>query len=708
MNIKIALKFLLTILCFFVPFSFVKATDLPEQDFGVNVKANINVDLYSQLSLNSISVEIKEPSQVSLDIVDSQGNPRINRQIQIYINGSSLGVTITQPALTDILGHTVGYVRSSIAGSYEVCARDITDPLTIEILDCEVLYVTPVPVPAIFAEPPYNIGTKNTILWNTSGSGIYTYFTQVSTKADFSTIYANSGWIGAMGYEFTNLQNGQIYFYRVKAKNSFGGESSWSNAVFSVQDSQKPEIVLLSVSGLGDNTVEDWDPNDEIIIRMRVKDNIAIASKNFWCVLSDNSPDDCKDSESTTGDIWEVRIKLGDLEQDKNGYLLEEYTFCEEAVDSVGNVRRICNIYLYLLHTEGPLPPKKTPIDKAVDKAKEIIDETIGKIEIEDLEDITVTTVATNVTIGIGILIGSLNSIPYFIVQLVLSLLSILGFRKKGHPVGYVYDSVTKEPISQAIVRVFNKNGILVWTDVTDGNGYFRGTNLNKGTYSIKVTARDYTFPSKVVFGREDFPLENVYHGKEFSVRDEEIPNFSIPMDKVEYGAFRILFEKMISQSKLVWKSLHVILFVVGLCFGLYALYISQIWFNYLIVGIYIPALVLLIISLFGNKGKYGVVRNTKGERLQGIIVGLKEKEFGKLVSKRVTDHLGRYRFVVNRGDYTIEVLNSGIAIADYSGLESVVSKDNTVIARDIVVKKIVENGEREEVEEVLEPLSEL
>ena len=708
MNIKTALKFLFILFYLFIPFGFVKATDLPEQNFGVNVNANINVDLYSQLSINPISVEIKESSQVSLDIVDSLSNPRANRQIQIYINGSSLGVTITQPALTDLLGHTVGYVKSSIAGSYEVCARDITEPLAVGILDCEVLYVTPVPVPTIFAEPSYSIGTKNTILWSTAGSKTYTYFAQVSTKADFSTIYEDSGWIGAMGYEFENLKNGQIYFYRVKAKNAFGGESAWSNTVFSVQDSQKPEIVLLSVSGLGDNTVEDWDPNDEIIIRMRVKDNITVASKSFWCVLSNDSSDDCKDSEVTVGDIWEVRIKLGDLEQDNNGYLLEEYTFCAQAVDSVGNVRRICNINLYLLHTEGPIPPPKTPIDKVVDRAKEIVDDTIGKIEVEDLQNITVTTVATNITIGIGILIGSFNSIPYLIAQLILGLLSILGFRKKGHPVGYVYDSVTKEPISQAIVRVFDKNGILVWTDVTDGNGYFRGTNLNKGTYSIKVTARDYTFPSKIVFGKEDFPLENVYHGREFSVRDEDIPNFSIPMDRVEYGAFRIFFEKIISQSKFVWKSLHVILFVVGICFALYALYVSQVWYNYLIVGIYIPALVLLVFSLFGKKGKYGIVRNTKKKRLQGVIVGLREKEFGKLVSKRVTDYLGRYRFVVNKGEYSIEILNSGIAITNYVGLDGIVVEDNTVIAKDIVVKKIVEDGKDEELEEVLEPLSEL
>src|SRR5690606_6907333 len=128
----------------------------------------------------------------------------------------------------------------------------------------------------------------------------------------------------------------------------------------------------------------------------------------------------------------------------------------------------------------------------------------------------------------------------------------LLGFRKGGHPIGYVYDSVTKEPISQAIVRIFNSNNQLTWTDVTDSNGYFRVDELPKGIYSLKVSGKDYIFPSKIVFGNKDFALENVYHGKEFRYEGGEIPNFSIPMDKVEYSEFRILMERLAFRSRVL------------------------------------------------------------------------------------------------------------------------------------------------------------
>ena len=47
---------------------------------------------------------------------------------------------------------------------------------------------------------------------------------------------------------------------------------------------------------------------------------------------------------------------------------------------------------------------------------------------------------------------------------------------------------------------------------------------------------------------------------------------------------------------------------------------------------------------------------------------------------------MGRYRFVVNKGEYSIEILNNGIAIENYVGLDSIVVEDNTIIAKDIVV----------------------
>jgi Phosphodiesterase/alkaline phosphatase D len=100
-------------------------------------------------------------------------------------------------------------------------------------------------------EPEYTKGDSNIVMWNMVGSGVYEYYVEVSTTSDFSTVLNNSGWINNLAYEFDNLENGQIYFYRVKAKNSYGIEGGWSNVVFSVQDDEGPQIEYIGISDMG-------------------------------------------------------------------------------------------------------------------------------------------------------------------------------------------------------------------------------------------------------------------------------------------------------------------------------------------------------------------------------------------------------------------------------------------------------------------------
>lgn len=312
---------------------------------------------------------------------------------------------------------------------------------------------------------------------------------------------------------------------------------------------------------------------------------------------------------------------------------------------------------------------------------------------------------------GLGILIGGIGTIPYVLIQLFLALSSLLGFRKKGNPAGYVYDSVTKEPIPQCIVRVFNENNELVWTDVTDRNGYFKSVTLKTGEYSITVAAQHYSFPSKLIFGKTDFPLENVYHGQEFYSSRGVIPNFSIPMDKREMSDVRYVFNQFRFASKTLWKSLHILLFIVGLVFSIYALSTNQVWYNYLIIALYVPSIFLLFFSLFGRGERYGLVKDANGKRLPGIVLGLKEKEFDKLISKRVTDDYGKYRFFIYPGKYDLVILSTDWKLVDGQNLSDIVVKKASVLARKVVVEKFVPEEKRVKKvkpQEVLEPLGEL
>jgi len=66
---------------------------------------------------------------------------------------------------------------------------------------------------------------------------------------------------------------------------------------------------------------------------------------------------------------------------------------------------------------------------------------------------------------------------------------------------------------------------------------------------------------------------------------------------------------------------------------------------------------------------------------LKGVTVHLLDSDFGQVVSTRVTDQYGRYRFLVDKGIYTIEVVDKKYILQkpdEFKGI--IVKKDSTVV----------------------------
>ena len=90
-----------------------------------------------------------------------------------------------------------------------------------------------------------------------------------------------------------------------------------------------------------------------------------------------------------------------------------------------------------------------------------------------------------------------------------------------------------------------------------------------------------------------------------------------------------------------------------------------------------------------GVRRNWGYVRNTNGDTLSGIEVGLIEKEFGTLYAKRVTDDKGRYRFIVPSGKYEIVLLSTGLSFVDFKSEVIEVKKNKVrVIKKNLTVSK--------------------
>ncbi|MBM4116572.1 T9SS type A sorting domain-containing protein [bacterium] len=104
------------------------------------------------------------------------------------------------------------------------------------LVDC-----TPPDVPGLFPEPTYTQGTSNTLAWSDmAASGAIEYLIQRAEDAGFTLGLADSGWIAGLSHLFGGLADGQIYHYRVKARDVLLNESAWSAAEFSTQDDTAP------------------------------------------------------------------------------------------------------------------------------------------------------------------------------------------------------------------------------------------------------------------------------------------------------------------------------------------------------------------------------------------------------------------------------------------------------------------------------------
>ncbi|NLZ24249.1 hypothetical protein GX888_00660 [Candidatus Dojkabacteria bacterium] len=699
MRIKTALITIL-LLCL-IPVSSLFAQEQIVFREGVVVTAAIGTDLYSTITLEPITVEIYQPSTVTIRILSPAGVGIPGREVVIV----APGLVITQPTnLTDSTGRTSGSVYSPVTGTYLVCAKDTTFAYEITIENCRTLYVEPVAVPTLLPEPYYTKGTRNTLFWQSVGSG-YEYYIEVSDKEDFSNIISNSGWVDSTSYQFTNLQNEKMYFYRVRAKNPWGGVSTWSNIVFSVQDSEPPVIKTLVIGDIGDNTTTQWESNYMVQMIFRVTDNLQLQRADFLCVNSSGSTYSCVKDYRMEGDNLVVNLRLKDLERISKAYLRDRYEFCVEASDAAGNIIRVCGIELIIPKPEKPpeKPTEKPPVDDeekpveiepeprptVIEIIEKTLDDAIGHLELEEIERITTTASIITVTTAVALTIGSFFNFSYILIQLILNLLSWLGLRAGAKPLGYVYDSLTKEPIAQAIVRIFDLEGKIVWTDVTDAGGHF-SARLEQGKYKILVRAPKYIFPSTIVFGKEDFPLTNVYHGEEFEVSDERELNFSIPLDPLEASKFRIWREIVWGRVKVILNILHIFLFVIGLVLAIYLYRKNPYWLTLVVLLLYIPSSFFIVRNIFGKRERYGVVKDAHGNPVSGLVVGLKEAEFDKVVAKRVTDSRGRYRMLVNRGRYYIEVLDTGYKVERIKGdSEVLIEKDDSWIVSDIVVSKL-------------------
>jgi flagellar hook assembly protein FlgD len=127
-------------------------------------------------------------------------------------------------------------------------------------------------LPTMQAEPEFSASTQNNVVSDVLTDNLIggvQYQFDLSTDPTFATTTDTSGFVNASNWTFAGLTDGQTYYYRVKARDALYNESSWSNAISSIQDATYPvvsniiqtdaRISPINADGINDTTIVSYD-----------------------------------------------------------------------------------------------------------------------------------------------------------------------------------------------------------------------------------------------------------------------------------------------------------------------------------------------------------------------------------------------------------------------------------------------------------------
>ena len=175
----------------------------------------------------------------------------------------------------------------------------------------------------------------------------------------------------------------------------------------------------------------------------------------------------------------------------------------------------------------------------------------------------------------------------------------------EGHPIALVFNSLTLEPLSGIHVQIFDANNHKIGTSTTNIFGIL-ASKISTGKYHLTIKNKNYSFPTVSHLKKHDFPTP--YVGKPFSTSKTTDTYLDIPIDPFANKSF-----------------------------------------EYHLHQYFLP--------------KMGIITNKQKEPQIGVKLGLKETKFNSLVTTRISDSNGQYRFIVPHGRYQLIIVGTNTII---------------------------------------------
>lgn len=270
--------------------------------------------------------------------------------------------------------------------------------------------------------------------------------------------------------------------------------------------------------------------------------------------------------------------------------------------------------------------------------------------------------------------ISVFNLLTY--LQFVFTQPILLFGRRKRQKWGVVYNSLTKQPVDLAIIRLVDATTRQVLqTRVTDKQGrYFFFSK--KGSYLLEIVKPGYIFPTAFLKDdKEDAEYLDLQHGEPIIIAEDAQIFSNVPVDPIEQVETpkRVLFTVFLQRLRQIaaFAAIPMAMVMVWITPGVAtaSLLLAQ-------VGVYV---LFRKIAVPIKAKSWGVVVDASTKKSVGsVIVRIFDKKFNKLLETQVTDRNGKYGFFVKRNVYYV--------VAEKTGFQKYVSPDIDLTSKDAAI----------------------
>ncbi len=305
-------------------------------------------------------------------------------------------------------------------------------------------------------------------------------------------------------------------------------------------------------------------------------------------------------------------------------------------------------------------------------------------LEVQKITRQIVAPTAVGVAVASTLPLISFGDVIPLLRLLFLQPLLLFGRRKRSKW-GQIYNSLNKQPIDLAIVRLVDaESNKIVQSKVTDREGRYAFV-IEPGRYKMEVQKLNFVFPSSILKAyKSDGQKVDIYHGEVIEVTEKDsliTANIPLDLEGEHQKPKRLLWQKVGHITQTALSRL-------GLLVTLVSFYISPTW----LVGSLLAVHILLTI-FFRRLSKpvkvkgWGIVYNENNKQPIGQVVArLFNAQFDKQVASQITDRRGRYYFLAGDDKYYVTFEHANYQ-SSKTGVVDLTGKNVSTVTKDVGLK---------------------